>query len=433
MKSLNEKYFIILDSKDIYFDESLTQPIEIRSPVRSFFKNKLATLSLIILIIIILMVIFGPFLSDYQYNESNIRTKNLKPSLDHFFGTDEVGRDIFIRVCIGGIVDDIIMSLTGWCTISKIVRAQLLQLKEQDYILAAHALGASSARIISKHLIGNLINTAIVIISLEIPLVILTEATLSYMGFDVQTPYISLGIVAHQSQFAFIFYPYQTFIPAAFIAVIIICFNLIGEGLKLDDHIMAISYTDKIQIFNLITNKTTTVKTKFPASFMSDIKLAGKIVEWSRIHYVSSVLSTDGKNAYMFLEYRYLSEFIGHKLLTFSLNKEEYMVTDYVDKINKGPFSNPVSYKSNNTAKFLISAGRVYEKKEIYTDILEVTIDGKVASNLIPLSRSRRASMYPAVYNDTAIFCDFISGDKLNVTLYIVFPLKSMLRIYNIR
>jgi oligopeptide transport system permease protein len=295
MKTLNEKKFIILDSKDNYYDESLIQPPDSRSPIRSFFNNKLAAISLVILTIIILTAIWGPLLSHYQYDKSNIHMKNLKPSLDYWFGTDEAGRDIFIRVCLGGrtsliigvisasinliigiiyggicayyggIVDDIIMriveiilcvpnliiilliymiltpsitgliialSLTGWCTISKIIRAQLLQLKEQDYILAAHALGASSARIISKHLIGNLINTAIVIISLEIPLVILNEATLSYMGFGVQAPNLSLGIVAHQSQFAFVFYPYQTFIPAAFIALTIICFNFIGEGLQ---------------------------------------------------------------------------------------------------------------------------------------------------------------------------------------------------------
>jgi oligopeptide transport system permease protein len=255
----------------------------------------LAAISLIILIIIILTVIFGPLLSHNQYDGSNVYIKNLKPSLDYWFGTDESGRDIFTRVCLGGrtsltiavisasinliigiiyggicayyggIVDDIIMriveiilcvpnliiilliymiltpsiagliialSLTGWCNISRIIRAQLLQLKEQDYILAAHALGASSARIISKHLIGNLIDTAIVVISLEIPLVILNEATLSYMGFGVQAPSLSFGIVAHQSQFAFIFYPYQTFIPAIFIALTIICFNFIGDGLQ---------------------------------------------------------------------------------------------------------------------------------------------------------------------------------------------------------
>ena len=295
MKSLNEKDFNIVNSKDNSFDEPFYELIEIKKPIRNFFKNKLAVSSLIILIIIILIVILGPFFNNYQYDKSNYIIKNLKPSIDHWFGTDELGRDIFVRVCIGGrislligiisaainliigiiyggicayyggIVDDIIMriveiilcvptliiilliymiltpsiagliiamSLTGWCTVAKIVRAQLLQLKEQDYILAAHALGATSARIISKHLIGNLINTAIVIISLEIPLVMLNEATLSYIGFGVQAPNLSWGVVAHQSQFAFIFYPYQTFIPAAFIAITIICFNFIGDGLQ---------------------------------------------------------------------------------------------------------------------------------------------------------------------------------------------------------
>lgn len=295
MRLLTEKDFIIVGTTDGCVDETQSMSTKIRNPVKIFFKNKLAVISLIILLIIITMVILGPFFSDYQYNKTSYNTKNIKPSLDHFFGTDELGRDIFIRVCLGGrislligiitasinliigliygaicsyyggIVDDVIMriveivlcvpnliiilliymiltpslsgliiamSLTGWCTIAKVVRAQLLQLKEQDYILAAHALGASSARIISKHLIGNLINTAIVIISLEIPLVMLNEAALSYIGFGVQAPNLSWGLVAHQSQFAFIFYPYQTFIPAIFISLTIICFNFVGEGLQ---------------------------------------------------------------------------------------------------------------------------------------------------------------------------------------------------------
>jgi oligopeptide transport system permease protein len=295
MKSLNKKDFIFVDSKDKCFGEPIHQSSDNRNPIRKFFKNKLAVTSLVILTIIILIVLLGPLFNDYRYDKFDINAHNFKPALDHWFGTDELGRDIFIRVCLGGrtslliaitvaainliigiiyggicayyggIVDDIIMriveiilcvpnliiilliymiltpsiigliiamSLTGWCTVARIVRAQLFQLKEQDYILAAHALGANSARIISKHLIGNLINTAIIIISLEIPLVMINEATLSYIGFGVQAPSLSWGAIANQSQFAFIFYPYQTFIPAAFIAITIICLNFIGEGLQ---------------------------------------------------------------------------------------------------------------------------------------------------------------------------------------------------------
>ena len=295
MKSLNKKDFIILNSADRCFDEPVHSLAADKKFSKSFFENKLAVISLIVLTIITLMVVLGPLFNNYQYDKWDSTAQNLKPSIDHWFGTDERGQDIFIRVCLGGrislligiigasinliigiiyggicayyggIVDDIIMriveiilcvpnlviillvymiltpsiagliiamSLTGWCTVAKIVRGQLLQLKEQDYILAAHALGATSARVISKHLIGNLINTAIVIISLEIPLVMLNEATLSYIGFGVQPPSLSWGVVAHQSQFAFIFYPYQTFIPATFIAITIVCFNFIGEGLQ---------------------------------------------------------------------------------------------------------------------------------------------------------------------------------------------------------
>ena len=221
--------------------------------------------------------------------------------------------------------------------------------------------------------------------------------------------------------------------------------NHIKERIKLDDHVMAVSYENIIKIIDLKSKKNTIIKTEFAPSYIagtklndqyiisymegtqgvkyfyvkdglaSNIKLAGKVVEWSRVHYTSSALSTDGKNAYMLLEYKYLSEFNGQKLLTFSLDKEEYLVIDYTEKVNGGPFSNAISFKSNNAAKFLISGGRVYEKKEFYSDILEITVNDKEVSNIIPLSRSRHASMYPAVYDDTVIFCDFIDKDNLNV------------------
>ena len=219
----------------------------------------------------------------------------------------------------------------------------------------------------------------------------------------------------------------------------------IKERIKLEDHVMVVSYENMIKIIDLKSKKNTIIKTQFAPSYIagtklnnqyiisymegtqgvnyfyvkdglaSDIKLAGKVVEWSRVHYTSSALSTDGKNAYMLLEYKYLSEFTGQKLLTFSLDKEEYLVADYTEKVNGGPFSNAISFKSNNAAKFLISGGRVYERKEFYTNILEITVDGKTVSNIIPLSRSRHTSMYPAVYGDTVIFCDFINSNKLNL------------------
>jgi hypothetical protein len=227
----------------------------------------------------------------------------------------------------------------------------------------------------------------------------------------------------------------------------------VKERTQLDDHVIAMAYEDTIKIIDLKSKKNTIIKTESPStciagtklndgyiiSYMgcdpytsmspsqgifyfhikdglaSDIKLAGRVSEWSRVSYTSSALSTDGKKAYILLEYKYIDEVNFHKILTFSLDKEENMVRDYTSKVNNGPFGNAISFKADNAAKFLISGGRVYEKKNFYTDILEITVDGNVASNITPLSRSRHTSLYPAVYDDTVIFCDFISKDKLDV------------------
>ncbi|MBZ9689741.1 hypothetical protein G9F72_026055 [Clostridium estertheticum] len=235
--------------------------------------------------------------------------------------------------------------------------------------------------------------------------------------------------------------------------------KLASERIKLDDHVMAVAYEDTIRIMDLKSKKNTIIKTcynpsyiagtkhndKYIISYMqatqgvnyfyvkdglaSDIKLAGTIVEWSRVRYTSSALSTNGEKAYILLEYVYSSTFIGQKLLTFSLNKEEYTVTDYTEIVNENPFYNATSFKSNTAAKFLISGGRSYEKKELYTDILEITVNGKLVSNIIPLSRSKNTSMYPAVYNDTVIFCDFINSSKLNV--YMVSSREDFKKAYN--
>ncbi|MBU3144546.1 hypothetical protein [Clostridium sp. CF012] len=221
----------------------------------------------------------------------------------------------------------------------------------------------------------------------------------------------------------------------------------VKERIKLDDHVMALSYKNTIKFIDLKSKKNTIIKTGYDPSYIagtklndqylisymegsqginyfyvkdglaSNTKLAGKVIEWSRVSYTASALSTDGKNAYMLLEYKYVDQLNCQKLLTFSLAKDDYTVTEYTEKVNNSPFYNTISFKSNNAAKFLIVGGRVFGKKEFYTSILEITLDGNAISNIIPLSRSRHSSMYPAVYNDTVIFCEFIAKDKLNVNM----------------
>jgi oligopeptide transport system permease protein len=263
---------------------------------RRFRENKIATLALIILSILVFFVIFGPAISGYDYAHIDGKARNLAPNRDHWFGTDQLGRDLFARVwqggrismvigligafvssfigCIyggisayfGGIVDDIMMrivevlisvpylivvillsvilqsnsiwtlvlamTLTGWCGIARIVRGQMLQIKAQEYIMAARALGVRPWKIIVKHMIPNTLGVVLVAITFDIPGYIFGEAFLSFIGLGVQPPNTSWGALASSAQSRFIFYPYQLLFPSLMIALTMLCFTLIGDGLR---------------------------------------------------------------------------------------------------------------------------------------------------------------------------------------------------------
>ncbi|SFR75264.1 ABC transporter permease [[Clostridium] aminophilum] len=213
----------------------------------------------------------------------------------HLFGTDTLGRDLFTRAWMGGrvsltiavvsaIVDlvlgavyggisgyfggtaDIIMmrileiingipyliivillmmilkpgmitiivaySLVGWIPMARLVRGQVVALKEQEFITAAKALGASPGRIIAKHLIPNTLSVMIVRVTLAIPAAIFSEAYLSYVGLGVQLPMCSWGSLAQLGIENFRVYPYQLMIPAICISLTMLAFNLFGDGLR---------------------------------------------------------------------------------------------------------------------------------------------------------------------------------------------------------
>lgn len=261
---------------------------------RRFRKNKLSMLGLIILILVILMVCFGPLISgkDYQYIDYSVA--NLKPNAEYWFGTDEMGRDIFTRVCfggrisiiigiactavsfiigsalggiagyLGGRVDDFIMrfieiissipylvlvvilsfvlgrsmfslvfamTLTAWTGTARMVRGQVMQLKGQDFVSAATALGSSPARTIIKHLLPNTLGIIIVDLTLSIPSFIFSESFLSYIGLGVQPPETSWGALASLYQTRLMFDPYQLFFPCLMIVLTVLSFHLIGDGL----------------------------------------------------------------------------------------------------------------------------------------------------------------------------------------------------------
>ena len=263
---------------------------------RRLKENKIALIALIVLLILVFMVTFGPMISGYSFEQIDTEAINQRPSAEHWFGTDSLGRDLFARVwqggrvsiiigivgaviasvlgCIyggiasyfGGIVDDIMMRivevllsipyliivilisvvtdsksigtmmlalvLTGWCGIARLVRGQMLQLKSQEYILAANALGVSPIKTIMRHMIPNTLGMIIVAITFDIPGYIFSEAFLSYVGLGVQPPDTSWGALASAAQQNFMFYPYQLFFPSLMIALTMLGFTLLGDGLR---------------------------------------------------------------------------------------------------------------------------------------------------------------------------------------------------------
>ncbi|MEF9951277.1 MAG: ABC transporter permease [Clostridium sp.] len=262
---------------------------------RRLKSNKLAMAGLVIVIFMVLFVLVGPLISPYSYFEQNYDITNQGPSAAHLFGTDQFGRDILTRVMhggrisltigfvvsilnlvigvvyggiagyVGGKVDDMMMrvvdvlysipmmiyvillilvldagvfsiivgiSISSWVGMARIVRGQVLSLKEQEFVLAAKTLGASPFRILFKHLIPNTMGPIIVAVTLAIPSAIFTESFLSYIGLGISAPDASWGTLCSEAMKGWITYPYQLFFPAMAICVTIFAFQLLGDGLR---------------------------------------------------------------------------------------------------------------------------------------------------------------------------------------------------------
>jgi oligopeptide transport system permease protein len=296
MAELSREKFQIIGCENANSDEILRPNMTYwQDAWRRLKQNKVAIASLIILAVIALMTIVGPYLVPYKHFENNSKIVNQLPSAAHWFGTDNLGRDVFARLWVGGrvsiliailgaiidtvvgvtyggvagyfggLVDDIMMriveilvsipylimvilislilgrgmapliiamTITGWVGMARMIRGQVLQIKEQEYVLAAHALGANPSRIIVRHLLPNTIGIMIVNITLDVPSFIFGEAFLSYIGLGIQSPDTSLGALASAAQQNLFFYPYQLFFPALLISLIMLSFNLLGDGLR---------------------------------------------------------------------------------------------------------------------------------------------------------------------------------------------------------
>ena len=297
-----------------------------RDALRRLRKNKIAMISLFVIIIIALIAFIVPTFYPYTYTKQDVTAQNLGPfqysakeqmKIDkgisvfpHIMGTDNLGRDYAIRVIygtrisllvgifsalivivigifygsisgfFGGKVDmvmmrivDIIYSLPDvlivillsvaikdwvstskseliarlgagmvsifivfgllyWVSMARQVRGQVLSIKQQEYVLASRAIGASPARIIRKHMIPNCVSVIIIIAAMQIPSAIFTESFLSFLGLGVSVPMPSLGSLASEARTALRSYPYQLIFPALAIFLIVLSFNLLGNGLR---------------------------------------------------------------------------------------------------------------------------------------------------------------------------------------------------------
>ena len=124
------------------------------------------------------------------------------------------------------------MTVTGWCPIARLVRSQMLQISRSEYVMAAKIMGVSPLKIVVRHMIPNTVSVIIVAITFRIPGFIFGEAFLSYVGLGVQPPNTSWGALASAAQNSLLYHPYMMFFPALLIALTMLSFTLMGDGLR---------------------------------------------------------------------------------------------------------------------------------------------------------------------------------------------------------
>ena len=157
----------------------------------------------------------------------------LKPIFEEFQNSGDGPLQQLVTVLGPNLISIFIaFGMLYWVTMSRIIRGQILQLKQQEYVTAARALGAKGGRIISRHLLPNCVGQIVTTTFLQIPSAIFTESFLSFLGMGVSAPMTSLGSMCSDALSGLTTYPYRLFIPAAILSLMILCLNLFGDGLR---------------------------------------------------------------------------------------------------------------------------------------------------------------------------------------------------------
>src|SRR5215217_7683940 len=254
-------------------------------------KNRGALVSLAVLVLVFAMAfVIGPLISPHSPYSQGLSQRYLGPTSEYWFGTDKWTRvgagtrvslyigflaallDIFVGVVygavsgfLGGRTDDVMqrgieilngvpylvvailamvvfdpgiitltiaIGLTGWTFMARIVRGRMLQLKNQEFTLASRSLGASGFRLVWKHLIPNSLGLIVINLMFTIPAAIFAEAFLSFIGLGIQVPEASLGSLISDGAIELRFHPYLLWLPALVFSLLMLCFNLLGDGLR---------------------------------------------------------------------------------------------------------------------------------------------------------------------------------------------------------
>lgn len=266
-----------------------------RLALRRFFRHRPAIVSLFLLVLMILAFFFAGRLSNYTFDAVDITKRLESPSLLHPFGTDEIGRDLFVRTMLGGqysvrvalqvallatAIGTILGAIAGyfgrwvdtaisqvinlilivpalivlavfaqrfggspvglalvlsgllWTRIARVVRGVVMQYKEQEFVLAAKAVGAKPVRIVVRHILPNVVGSVLVEITLLLGTAIVLESTLSFLGLGVQPPIPTLGNLIQQSKGAIDDAPLRVLLPGFFVVFFVLFINFLGDGLR---------------------------------------------------------------------------------------------------------------------------------------------------------------------------------------------------------
>ncbi|MGA0333924.1 MAG: ABC transporter permease [Kiritimatiellia bacterium] len=258
-------------------------------------KNRAAVAGLFLLLFMGLSCVAGPWFSPYSFEEMNLFEANQGPSSEHWFGTDELGRDLFTRTLVGGRISfavalaatsvsliigvsyggisgyvggrldawmmrlvDVLYALpftllvillitvfernlillfvaigaVEWLTMARIVRGQVMGLRHQEFIEACQVLGYGQSRILFRHLLPNVMGTVIIYVTLTIPSVMLLEAFLSFLGLGVQPPMSSWGSLIKDGVGAMEDFPWQMVFPGLALFLTLLALNFLGDGLR---------------------------------------------------------------------------------------------------------------------------------------------------------------------------------------------------------